>query len=51
VVTFGAYISLQKQKEKQKKLKELKVKVMGNSPLATGGIKKSSKKICIFCLR
>lgn len=31
----------QKQKEEQKKLKQLKAKTAGKSPLATGGIKKS----------
>ncbi|XP_040851262.1 translation machinery-associated protein 7-like [Ochotona curzoniae] len=34
----------QKQKEKQKKLKDLKVKATVKGPLATGGIKKSGKK-------
>nr|XP_045000997.1 translation machinery-associated protein 7-like [Jaculus jaculus] len=34
----------QKQKEDQKKLEELKAKAVGKGPLATGGIKKSSKK-------
>ncbi|KAB0359774.1 hypothetical protein FD754_003930 [Muntiacus muntjak] len=34
----------QKQKEEQKKLEELKAKAVGKGPLATGGIKKSSKK-------
>ncbi|XP_055471925.1 translation machinery-associated protein 7-like [Psammomys obesus] len=34
----------QKQKEEQKTLEELKAKALGKSPLATGGIKKSSKK-------
>nr|XP_055191800.1 translation machinery-associated protein 7B-like [Nyctereutes procyonoides] len=32
------------EKEKQEKLEELKAKVMGKSPLVTGGIKKSGKK-------
>ena len=35
----------QKQKELQKKLKELKAKAMGKGPLATRGIKKSGKKL------
>ena len=34
----------QKQKEEQKRLKELKSKAAGKGPLATGGIKKSGKK-------
>ncbi|XP_023564575.1 translation machinery-associated protein 7-like [Octodon degus] len=34
----------QKQKEGLRKLVELKVKTRGKGPLATGGIKKSSKK-------
>ena len=41
-----------KQKEEQKKLEELKAKAAGKGPLATGGIKKSGKKVsCSFCLR
>ncbi|KAH0513118.1 Nexilin [Microtus ochrogaster] len=35
----------QKQKEEQKKLEELKAKAAGKGPLATGGIKKSGKKL------
>ncbi|KAI4565387.1 hypothetical protein MJG53_010062 [Ovis ammon polii x Ovis aries] len=35
----------QKQKEEQKKLKELKAKAVGKGPLATGGVKKSGKKL------
>ncbi|KAM7334969.1 hypothetical protein ACRRTK_005446 [Alexandromys fortis] len=35
----------QKQKEEQKKLEELKAKAAGKGPLATGGIKKSGKKV------
>ncbi|KAL6077245.1 hypothetical protein STEG23_037700 [Scotinomys teguina] len=38
----------QKQKEEQKKLEELKAKAMGKGPLATGGIKKSGKKLNAF---
>ena len=34
----------QKQKEEQKKLKELKAKAAGKGPLATSGFKKSGKK-------
>jgi hypothetical protein len=34
----------QKQKEEQKKLKELKVKASGKDPLATHRIKKSGEK-------
>ena len=42
----------QKQKEELKKLEELKVKARGKGPLATGGIKKSGKKIsCSVDLR
>ncbi|XP_036056922.1 translation machinery-associated protein 7-like [Onychomys torridus] len=33
-----------KQKQKEKKLEELKAKAVGKAPLATGGIKKSGKK-------
>ncbi|XP_070307076.1 translation machinery-associated protein 7-like [Odocoileus virginianus] len=41
-----------KQKEEQKKLEELKAKAAGKGPLATGGIKKSGKKVsCSLCLR
>lgn len=42
----------QKQKEEQKKLKELPVKAVGKSPLATDGMKKSGKKkvSCSLCL-
>ncbi|MEJ1279282.1 hypothetical protein NN561_010212 [Cricetulus griseus] len=35
----------QKQKEEQKKLKELKAKAVGKGPLATGGIKNLAKKV------
>ena len=42
----------QKQKEEQKKLEELKAKAAGKGPLATGGIKKSGKKVSrSLCLR
>ena len=42
----------QKQTEEQKKLEELKAKAAGKGPLATGGIKKSGKKVsCSLCLR
>ncbi|XP_062968530.1 translation machinery-associated protein 7-like [Cynocephalus volans] len=42
----------QKQKEEQKKLEETKAKVAQKGPFATGGIKKSGKKIsCSSCLR
>ncbi|KAL6030644.1 hypothetical protein STEG23_032729 [Scotinomys teguina] len=34
----------QKQKEEQKRREELKAKVVGKGPLATGGVKKSDKK-------
>ncbi|KAK9716720.1 Translation machinery-associated protein 7 [Basidiobolus ranarum] len=34
----------QKQKEEQKKLKELQAKAKGGGPLLSGGIKKSGKK-------
>ncbi|XP_036350433.2 translation machinery-associated protein 7-like [Ochotona princeps] len=37
----------QKPKEDQNKLQELKAKVMGKGPLATGGIKKSGKKLLL----
>ena len=33
-----------KQREEQKKLKEMAAKAAGKGPLATGGIKKSGKK-------
>ena len=33
-----------KQREEQKKLKEMATKAAGKGPLATGGIKKSGKK-------
>jgi len=33
-----------KQKEEQKKLKEMQAKASGKGPLASGGIKKSGKK-------
>ena len=33
-----------KQREEQKKLKEMAAKASGKGPLATGGIKKSGKK-------
>lgn len=34
----------QKQKEEQKKLKEMQTKAAGKGPLSGGGIKKSGKK-------
>ncbi|KAK2101172.1 Translation machinery-associated protein 7 [Saguinus oedipus] len=40
----------QKQKEEQKKLEELKAKAKGQGPLASGGIKKSGKKLGLYVL-